>query len=55
MAGAFSSATADTLSSELGTVYGKKFYNILTFKKIRKAWTASLAWKGLYLGWRAVC
>ncbi len=33
IASAFSSATADTLSSELGNVYGKRFYNILSFKK----------------------
>jgi uncharacterized protein (TIGR00297 family) len=33
MAAAFSSATADTVSSELGSVYGKKFYNIITGKK----------------------
>ena len=32
-AAALASATSDTLSSELGSVYGKKFYNILTFKK----------------------
>ena len=33
IAAAFSSATADTMSSELGNVYGKRFYNILNFKK----------------------
>ncbi len=33
MACAFASATADTVSSELGIVYGKKFYDILTFSK----------------------
>lgn len=31
-AGAFSAATADTLSSELGMVYGKRFVNILNGK-----------------------
>jgi uncharacterized protein (TIGR00297 family) len=32
VAAAFSSATADTLSSELGNIYGKRYYNILSFK-----------------------
>lgn len=33
MAASFSSATADTLSSELGNLWGRRFYNILSFKK----------------------
>ena len=33
MAGSLASATADTLSSELGTLLGRSFYNIITFKK----------------------
>lgn len=33
IAGSLASASADTLSSEMGSVYGKSFYNILTFKK----------------------
>jgi uncharacterized protein (TIGR00297 family) len=32
-ASSLASASADTLSSELGSIYGKSFYNILTFKK----------------------
>jgi uncharacterized protein (TIGR00297 family) len=32
MAASLASATADTLSSELGTIYGKRFYNITTLK-----------------------
>lgn len=33
MAAALSSAAADTLSSELGNVWGTKYYNILTLRK----------------------
>ena len=33
LAGSLASATADTVSSELGTVYGKRSYNILSWKK----------------------
>lgn len=33
LAASLASATADTLSSELGMVHGKNFYNILSFKK----------------------
>jgi uncharacterized protein (TIGR00297 family) len=32
-AASLASASADTLSSELGSIYGKSFYNILTLKK----------------------
>ncbi len=33
IAGSLAAATADTISSELGNIYGKKFYNIITFRK----------------------
>ncbi len=33
IAAALSSATSDTLSSELGMVWGKRFFNITTFRK----------------------
>ncbi|WP_423735776.1 DUF92 domain-containing protein [Chitinophaga caseinilytica] len=33
LAATMASASADTVSSELGTLYGRRFYNILTFGK----------------------
>jgi uncharacterized protein (TIGR00297 family) len=50
MAAAFSSATADTLSSELGTLYGKKFYNIATFRKDRKGLDGVVSLEGTLIG-----
>lgn len=32
LAGSFAAATADTLASELGNVYGRRYYNILTLR-----------------------
>ena len=50
IAAAFSSATADTLSSELGSVYGKKFYNILTFKRDKKGLDGVVSLEGSLFG-----
>ena len=46
----FSAATADTLSSELGSVYGKKFYNIITFKKDKRGLDGVISWEGTLIG-----
>jgi uncharacterized protein (TIGR00297 family) len=50
MATAFASATADTLSSELGTVYGKRFYNIITFKPDEKGRDGVISLQGTLIG-----
>jgi uncharacterized protein (TIGR00297 family) len=41
---------ADTLSSELGTVYGKNFYNIITFKKDQKGLDGVVSLEGTLIG-----
>lgn len=50
IAAAFSSATADTISSELGSLYGKKFYNILSFKKDQMGLDGVISFEGLTFG-----
>ncbi|MEP7257724.1 MAG: DUF92 domain-containing protein [Flavitalea sp.] len=50
IASAFSSATADTLSSELGNVYGTRFYNILSFKKDQKGLNGVISMEGMLFG-----
>jgi uncharacterized protein (TIGR00297 family) len=50
IAASFSAATADTLASELGTVYGKRFYNILTLKTDERGLDGVISIEGTFIG-----
>ncbi|TDH27393.1 DUF92 domain-containing protein [Segetibacter sp. 3557_3] len=50
LAGSLSAATADTLSSEIGMVKGRRFYNILTFKKDLAGLNGVVSVEGTFAG-----
>ncbi|MCC6289759.1 MAG: DUF92 domain-containing protein [Chitinophagaceae bacterium] len=50
IAACFSSAIADTASSEMGNVYGKKYYNILTLKKDKRGLNGVVSIEGFLFG-----
>ena len=55
VAACFSSAAADTLSSELGSVYGRRFYNILSFKKDKRGLDGVISLEGIAFGLAGSC
>lgn len=50
IAASLSSATADTLSSELGILYGRRTFNILTGKREEKGLDGVISLEGLLIG-----
>jgi uncharacterized protein (TIGR00297 family) len=50
MSAAFASATADTLSSELGNVYGSRYYNIRTLKTDARGENGVISIEGTVFG-----
>jgi len=50
MAGSLAAATADTLSSEIGTITGRRFYNILTLKPDERGLDGVISLEGTMVG-----
>ncbi|HVI48823.1 MAG TPA: DUF92 domain-containing protein [Chitinophaga sp.] len=50
LAASLASAAADTMSSELGTIYGRNFYNVLSFKKDTRGLDGVVSLEGTLIG-----
>lgn len=50
MLAVFATACSDTLSSELGTVYGKRFFSVIDFKPQRAGKDGAISLAGLFFG-----
>ncbi|SFF10110.1 DUF92 domain-containing protein [Spirosoma endophyticum] len=55
LAASFASATADTCASELGNVYGRYFYNVLTWRSDTKGLDGVISLEGTVLGFLGSC
>jgi uncharacterized protein (TIGR00297 family) len=50
LAGSFAAATADTLASELGNIYGSRYVNILSFRPDKRGENGVISLEGTLLG-----
>ncbi|MBX2922057.1 MAG: DUF92 domain-containing protein [Chitinophagaceae bacterium] len=50
IAGSFAAAAADTVSSELGNAYGRRFYDIVSFKKAARGVNGAISTEGTLWG-----
>ncbi|MBW3130594.1 DUF92 domain-containing protein [Hymenobacter profundi] len=50
LAGSFAAATADTLASELGNVYGRRYYNVLTLRPDTRGLNGVISLEGTLCG-----
>lgn len=55
IAASFSAATADTISSEMGNMYGKNFYNIVTLRRDIKGMNGVVSLEGTWFGVTGSC
>ena len=55
VAGCFAAATADTLSSELGMVYGRRFFHVMTGRPDQKGLDGVVSVEGMVVGAAAAC
>ncbi|RYY20467.1 MAG: DUF92 domain-containing protein [Chitinophagaceae bacterium] len=55
IASSISAASADTISSELGSLYGRRFFNIMTFRPDRRGENGVVSLEGFAFGLLGSC